>query len=96
MMRYLSSRDLRNTPGVLRDQVRDEDLVLTANGRPVAVVVGVDDGDIEETLAVIRQARAMRAVSRLRRGAAAAGVDALAEAEIQREIEAVRAERRRS
>lgn len=95
-MKYLSSRDLRNTPGVLKDQVRDEDLVLTANGRPVAVVVGVDDGDIEETLAVIRQARAMRAVSRLRRGAAERGVDALSEADIQREIDAARADRGQS
>lgn len=95
-MKYLSSRDLRNTPGKLKDEVRDEDLVLTANGRPVAIVVGVDDGDIEETLAVLRQARALRAVGRMRRGAAERGLDALSEADIVGEITAARAERRRS
>lgn len=94
-MRYLSSRDLRNTPGILKDQVRDEDLVLTANGRPVAVVIGVDDGDIEETLALIRQARAARAVSRMRRDAAERGADKLTDADVEREIRAARAERRR-
>ncbi len=95
-MKYLSSRDLRNTPGILKDQVRDEDLVLTANGRPVAVVIGVDDGDIEETLALIRQARAVRAVSRMRRDAADRGADKLTDADVDREIRAARTERRRS
>lgn len=95
-MKYLSSRDLRDTPGTLKDQVRDEDVVLTANGRPVAVVIGVAEGDIEETLAVIRQTRAMRAVSRMRRDACEQGADKLSEAEVEREIRAARAERHRS
>ena len=93
-MKYLSTRDLRNTPGLVRDQVRDDDLVLTANGKPVAVLVRVEDEDLEETLTVIRQVRGQRALAKLQRAARARGLGALTTEDIDAEIRAARAERR--
>lgn len=89
-MKYLSTRDLRNTPGLVRDQVREDDVVLTSNGKPVAILVGVDESTVDETLSAIRQARAMRALSKIRRDAAARGLDKLSMEEIDAEIRAAR------
>lgn len=95
-MKYLTTRDLRNTPGMVRDQVQDDDLVLTANGKPVAVLVGVNDDDLEETLQVIRQVRGQRALARLQRDAVARGLDRMTLDEIDAEIRAARRERKRA
>jgi len=68
-MKFLSTRELRNRPGFVRELAQREDLVLTANGKPIAMLVGVQEDDLEETARVIRQARAQRALSRMRRHA---------------------------
>lgn len=65
-MKFLSTRDLRNRPGLVRELTKKEDLVLTANGKPIAILLGVEEDDLEETARVVRQARAQRALSRMR------------------------------
>lgn len=94
VMKFLSVRELRNRPGRVWERLLKEDLVLTANGRPVGVLVGVDEGRLEETVTTLRRARAMLAVSRMRRRAAETGADKLTPAEIDREIRKVRRQRR--
>ncbi len=94
-MKFLSTRELRNRPGAIREILKDGDVALTANGKPFAIVVGVEEGDLERTATVIRRARAQVAVSRMRRVAAVAGVGALSQKEIEAEVSAVRAERSR-
>lgn len=94
-MKFLSTRELRNRPGRIREILEDGDIVLTANGKPFAIVVGVEEGDLERTATVIRRARAQLAVSRMRRAAAVAGVGALSPKEIEAEVSAVRAKRSR-
>jgi PHD/YefM family antitoxin component YafN of YafNO toxin-antitoxin module len=95
-MKFLSTRELRNRPGYVRKLVQKEDLVLTANGKPVALMLGTSEDDFEETTHVIRQVRAQRALSRIRKEAARRGLDKLSLAEINAEIRAVRATRRSS
>jgi len=92
-MRFVSVRDLRNTPGRLWEEVRSQDLVLTANGKPVALLVGLHGDDLEETVRVVKRARAMEAVSGMRRAAAARGLDRLGMDEIDAIIRSTRAER---
>ncbi|MEX0900440.1 MAG: type II toxin-antitoxin system prevent-host-death family antitoxin [Gammaproteobacteria bacterium] len=92
-MKYLSTRELRNTPGAVRDQVREDDLVLTANGKPVAVLIGVEDGNLDETLRVIRQVRGQQALTKLQRDAVARGLDEMTLDEINAEIRAARSDR---
>jgi prevent-host-death family protein len=88
-------RDLRLKPGEVWDKLRQQrEIILTSNGRPVAVIAGVGENDVEETLAALRQARAQAAVSRLRRTAAMRGTNKLSAAEIEAEIAQVRRERR--
>ena len=94
-MRRISTRDLRNTPGKVRELLEEEDLVLTASGEPVAYMIGIDDEDPAEIAAMIRQARAQRAVARIRRRAAERGLDRLSAEEIDDEIRQTRGERAR-
>ncbi len=94
-MKFLSTRELRNRPGAIREILKDGDVALTANGKPFAIVVGIEDGDLERTATVIRRARAQLAVSRMRRAAAVARVGALSPKEIDAEVSAVRAKRSR-
>jgi antitoxin (DNA-binding transcriptional repressor) of toxin-antitoxin stability system len=83
-MKFLSSRVLRNQPGVVRDLAGDDDLVLTANGKPFAILVGIAEDDFEQTAL---------AVSRMRKTAARRGVDRLSPSAINAEIRAARAAR---
>lgn len=94
-MKFLSTRELRNWPGLVRKMTRDDELVLTSNGRPVAILVGVEGEDLEETALAIRQARAQRAVTRMRRRAATGASGASAKT-VDAEIKAVRARRKRA
>jgi antitoxin (DNA-binding transcriptional repressor) of toxin-antitoxin stability system len=94
-MEFVTIRDLRLKPAEVWDKLRRQrELVLTSNGRPVAVMAGVREDDVEETVAALRRARAQTAVSRLRRAAAERGVERLPAAEIESEIALVRRERR--
>jgi antitoxin (DNA-binding transcriptional repressor) of toxin-antitoxin stability system len=95
-MRFVTVRDLRNTPTTVWSALDKDDLVLTSNGDPVAVLVRVDEDDLDDTLAVVRRARAQQAVSRLRKQAAEAGTADLTEQEIEQEIAAARKERARA
>ncbi len=94
-MEFVTIRDLRLKPGDVWDRLRQQrEIILTSNGRPVAVIAGIGENDVEETVAALRRARAQAAVSRLRRAAAEHGADKLSGAEIEAEIARVRRERR--
>jgi antitoxin (DNA-binding transcriptional repressor) of toxin-antitoxin stability system len=60
---------------VLRDSVKAEEIVLTSNGKPVALVVPVDGDTLEEELRVYRQVRAQLAIARMQKAAKTASLD---------------------
>ena len=94
-MEFVTIRDLRLKPGAVWDKLRQQrEIILTSNGRPVAVIAGVGEGDVEETVTALRHARAQAAVSRLRRTAAERGTNKPSAAEIEAEIAQVRFEHR--
>ena len=95
-MKLLSIRDLRNRPGVMQDAVAEQSVALTSNGKPFALVIGVDpEEDLSEVEAAVRTARAQLALSRIRRRAARTGRDRLSLDEINSEVSAARQNRRR-
>jgi antitoxin (DNA-binding transcriptional repressor) of toxin-antitoxin stability system len=94
-MKFASIREIRNQPGLLQSTLEGEPVTLTTNGRPFALVVGLDAGeDPGELERLIRQARAQRAISRIRARSQAAGADAPSEEDVEAEIRSARAERR--
>ena len=76
--------------------VREHELLVTNNGKPMALMVelGPDD-DPEVPLRAFREARSRTALSAIRRAAAAAGTDRLTPAEVNAIIARARAERGR-
>lgn len=95
-MKFLSTRELRNRPGYVRDLVQQEELVLTANGKPIAILIGVEEDGLEDAARAVRQAKALLALSRLRKQAARKGSDQMSSSEIDREIRAARSRRKRA
>ena len=93
-MKFVSTRDLRNRPGLVRELAREDDIVLTANGKPIALLLGVEDDDLEETAQAIRQTRAQRALSRMRSQAERQGLSHMSPSQINAEIRAVRSKRK--
>ena len=92
-MKFISVRELRNNPGEVWEKLHEEDLVLTSNGKPVGILLGVAEEDLGDALESVRRARAMQAVSRMRRRAAENGLDRLAPEEVEAEVQAVRRSR---
>jgi len=94
-MKFMSIRDLRNESGLIQRTVVDEAVTLTSNGRPFALVIGLEEDEDPAALErLVRQARAQWAVSRVRARAQTSGQERLSAGEIEAEIRATRAERR--
>lgn len=92
-MKFVSSREIRVNPKPVFEALEDEEVVLTSRGKPVALLLEVSGDDLEETVRLVRRAKAQAATSRLRKSAVEQGADKLSQEEIQEEIEATRSER---
>ena len=95
-MRFVTVRELRGTSAAVWCELADEqDLVVTSNGKPIAVLSATTDEGLEDTLAAMRRARAVSALMRLQQASVAAAADQLSPEQIRAEIAAARQERRR-
>lgn len=91
-MKFITIRDLRSNTAKLREDLEAErEVVVTANGRPFAVMTHVDGDSVEAEINAIRSARAQAAVSRIRAKSRVEGLDRLN----MDQIDAIIAESRR-
>ncbi|MDP2183748.1 MAG: type II toxin-antitoxin system Phd/YefM family antitoxin [Actinomycetota bacterium] len=95
-MKFISVRDLRGkSADIWRDLPDEREMVITSNGRPVAILAAVNESNLEESLAAFRQSRAVDAVASIQRRSVARGADAISADDIDTEIAAVRKARAR-
>ncbi len=95
-MKFLSVRDLKSKSAeVWKDLPEQKDMVVTSNGRPVAILSSINENNLEEVLSAFRRARAMQAVTSVQYDSVRAGTDQITAAEIDDEIKAVRSKRKR-
>jgi antitoxin (DNA-binding transcriptional repressor) of toxin-antitoxin stability system len=95
-MRFLSVRDLRGKSAQVWKELPDErEMIITSNGRPIAILSAITESNLEESLKAFRQARAVEAVARLQRRSVEQGTDRVTMDEINAEIKAVRKKRAR-
>ena len=95
-MKFITVRDLRGRSGqVWTKLAREREVILTSNGKPIAILSSVSEETLEESLVAVRRARAVTAVEKLQRQSIQAGTNGLSPAEITSEIKAVRKARRR-
>ena len=90
-MDFVSVRELRSRSAeVWRSLAREKDLVVTSNGKPIAVLSATSGSTLEESLAALRQARAQIAVAAMQRRASETGADRMTLDEVNAEIGAAR------
>lgn len=95
-MKFITVRDLRGRPAQVWTKLSlEQDLILTSNGKPIAILSAVSEETLEDSLAALRQARAIAAVEAMQSQSVAAGADRLTQDEIQAEIAAARRQRQR-
>jgi antitoxin (DNA-binding transcriptional repressor) of toxin-antitoxin stability system len=83
-MKFINIRDFRENTSAIRKEmdVDREEIVLTVNGQPSAIVTPVDSDNLEEQLAAIRRARAAVAIDRARQIARERGLDKMSMKEV--------------
>lgn len=95
-MKFLSVRDLRGKSAQIWKELPGErEMIITSNGRPIAILASISESNLEESLAAFRRARAVEAVASLQRRSVEQGTDRIAMNEIDAEIKAVRKKRAR-
>lgn len=95
-MKFITVRDLRGRPGEVWSRLaRERDIILTSNGKPIAILSAVSEDTLEDSLAAVRRARAVAAVEKIQSRSTSAGTDKLSLDEINAEIGAARKTRRR-
>ena len=95
-MKFITVRDIRTSPAAIWKQLPEEqEMVITNNGKPIALLTPLSDETLEETVSAVRRARAVNAVRQMRRIADERGLSSMTEEEIQSEIDTARHERAR-
>lgn len=65
-MSYLQVKDLKKSRELWQRLERDRELVITRDGQPCAILVGIDPDELEAALPAIRRALFSTAVGRVR------------------------------
>jgi antitoxin (DNA-binding transcriptional repressor) of toxin-antitoxin stability system len=92
-VKFLTVRDLRNaTKGLWEDLANNENVIITSNGKPKSLMIGINESNFEETLRAWNQVKTWMAVNKLREEASKR--PPISEAEIEEEIALCRREAR--
>ncbi|MDZ7752445.1 MAG: type II toxin-antitoxin system prevent-host-death family antitoxin [Gammaproteobacteria bacterium] len=92
-MDFVTARELRaESAKVWKKLEAGEDVVVTRNGKPFALLVNTRPEELEDTLRAIRGERFAATVRKMRRQAMAQGLDGMTMEEIDAEITQARRE----
>lgn len=94
-MRFISVRDLNTKPKEIWSKIKEEEVVITSNGKPIALLSGVTEETLEKTVRSIRRSRALIALEEMQKRSLELGLDKLTDSQIESEIRTVRKSRRR-
>ena len=93
-MKFVTVRDLRGKTSELWKELEQErELVVTSNGKPIAILSATDEDSFEACLWTLRRSRAGDALARLQRDASERGLHQQTLEEIDSEIQKSRIKR---
>lgn len=96
LMKFITVRDLRTTPAQIWKQLpREQEIVITNNGKPIALLTPLNDADMEGTVTAVRRARAVAALEKARSSALKSGVSRMTMDQVNDEIRAYRKSKER-
>ena len=94
-MQFISVREMNTKPKEIWEKIKNEEVVITSNGKPIALLSAVSAGTLEKTIRMIRRSRALMALEEMQKKSLVSGLDKITDAEIESEIHAVRKSRRK-
>ena len=93
-MNFVTVRELRGKSAAVWDALASKgDLVVTSNGKPIAILSSTTAETLETSLTALRLARAQLAVAEMQARARESGADRMTLEEINAEIAKVRSQR---
>ncbi|GBR73446.1 antitoxin phd [Candidatus Termititenax aidoneus] len=94
-MKFLSVRELRTSTNKLKSLLaKNGNIIVTTNGKPLSLMLPVDEANMEETLNDLTRIRAKRVFGEMQMQSVKNGTDKMTMAEIDAEIAAYRRERK--
>jgi antitoxin (DNA-binding transcriptional repressor) of toxin-antitoxin stability system len=94
-MQFVPYRDLRNEPSALRKKLANEgEIIVTVDNKPFAVMISLDEENIEDILLMVSRLRAQMAARSIRSQARREGLDKMNLKDINTLIKKTRAERK--
>ena len=89
-MRFVSVRELRGkSAAIWKELAQEQEMVITSNGKPIALLAATSEELLEESLDTLRSARALAAVNAVQQTSTKPGTDQLAAADIEAAVKAV-------
>ena len=94
-MQFVTIRDFRNKSGMIQRLLpQEKEIVLTSNGKPIAILSATSAEKLEETLTMMRRTRAVMAVEHLQTNSEKKGASGMPLKSIEEQIKQVRGKRR--
>ena len=94
-MKFVTVRDFRTeSANIWATLPQEQEMVITNNGKPIALLTPLSDKTLEETLSAVRRTKAMNAVKLLQQQSIKNGTDKMTLEEINTEIKMARKERK--
>jgi antitoxin (DNA-binding transcriptional repressor) of toxin-antitoxin stability system len=95
-MKFVTVRDFRtSSANIWKTLPQEQEMVITNNGKPIALLTPLSDRNLEETLSVIRRAKAINAVKLIQQESIKNGTEKITLEEINHEIKMSRKERKK-
>ena len=82
-MKFVTVRDFRTSPSnIWKMLLSERELVITNNGKPIALLTPLNDETLEETVSAVRRAKAINAMRKMQEKSASIGNDRMTLEEI--------------
>ena len=95
-MKFLSVRDLKTKSSqVWKDLPKQKEMIVTSNGRPIALLSNSNENNLEEVLTAFRRARSTNALASIQYDSIQKGTDMISMDEINSEIGVIRSKRKK-
>jgi antitoxin (DNA-binding transcriptional repressor) of toxin-antitoxin stability system len=90
-MKFVTVRDFRTSPAsIWRKLPSERELIITNNGKPVALLTPLNDETLEDTVSAVRKAKAINAMRKMQEISASLGNDKMTLKEINAIIKEAR------
>jgi antitoxin (DNA-binding transcriptional repressor) of toxin-antitoxin stability system len=90
-MKFVTVRDFRtSSANIWKSLPEEQEMVITNNGKPIALLTPLSDKTLENTISSIRLARAINAVKLIQQESVKRGLDKTTMEEIDEEIRRIR------